>query len=377
MTSESRIPLPPIDLAEALEGCLLGTAAGDMLGLPFENLSRAHVARLLREPLEQSLFLGRGLISDDTEHTVMVARSLLEERHDASRFARRFAARLRWWLLSAPPGVGGATARGVVKLWLGFPPSRSGVRSAGNGPAMRAALIGVLCGDDHERLASLTRASTALTHTDDRAYDGALLVACAAACARAVRGRTPLEALAELRARHARARSGEAGSLTGVVDAMRDALVRGMDVGDYARSLGCGDGVTGFVMHTVPVAIYAWLVHSGDFRRAITEVVRCGGDTDSVAAITGAIVGASLGPAAIPATWLARTLEYPGTVARLRRLARQLADAERSGRASVTTIRDRLAEAAWWPWMLVRNLAMFVLLIGVLVRRTALIAMRR
>ena len=377
MTSESHNPSSPIGLADALEGCLLGTAAGDMLGLPFENLSRAHVARQLREPLEQSLFLGRGLISDDTEHTAMVARSLLEERHDAARFARRFAARLRWWLLSAPPGVGGATARGVIKLWLGFPPSRSGVRSAGNGPAMRAALIGVLCGDDHERLAALTRASTAITHTDDRACDGALLVACAAACARAVRGRTPLEALAELCARHARARSGAAGPLTDVVDAMRDALLRGLDVGDYARSLGCGDGVTGFVMHTVPVAIYAWLVHSGDFRRAITEVVRCGGDTDSVAAITGAIVGAGLGPAAIPATWLARTLEYPGTVTRLRRLARQLADAEQSGRAGATAVGDRLAQAAWWPWMLARNLAMFVLLIGVLVRRTALVAMRR
>jgi len=67
MTSGSCLPSPPIDLAEALEGCLLGTAAGDMLGLPFENLSRAHVARLLREPLEQSLFLGRGLVSDDTD----------------------------------------------------------------------------------------------------------------------------------------------------------------------------------------------------------------------------------------------------------------------------------------------------------------------
>ena len=377
MISESRIPSSPIGLADALEGCLLGTAAGDMLGLPFENLSRAHVARLLREPLEQSLFLGRSLISDDTEHTAMVARSLLEERHDASRFARRFADRLRWWLLSAPPGVGGATARGVIKLWLGFPPSRSGVRSAGNGPAMRAALIGVLCGDDHERLAALTRASTAITHTDDRACDGALLVACAAACGRAAKGRTPLEALAELRTRHARARSGAPGPLTDVVGAMRDALLRGLDVGDYARSLGCGDGVTGFVMHTVPVAIYAWLVHSGDFRRAITEAVRCGGDTDSVAAITGAIVGAGLGPAAIPETWLARTLEYPGTATRLRRLARQLADAEQSGRAGATTVGDRFMEAAWWPWMLVRNLAMFVLLIGVLVRRTALIALRR
>ena len=368
---------PPLGLAEALEGCLLGTAAGDMLGLPFENLSRAQVGRLLRGPLEQSLFLGRGLVADDTEHTVMVARSLLEAPHDATRFARRFAARLRWWLLGAPPGVGGATARGVLKLWIGFPPSRSGVRSAGNGPAMRAALIGVLCGDDLARLAALMRASVAITHVDDRAHDGALLVACAAACSHAAKARAPSALLADLRARHAGARGGEAGPLSDIVAGMDDALRRDLGVGDYASSLGCEKGVTGFVMHTVPVAIYAWLRHGDDFRRAITEVVRCGGDTDSVAAITGAVVGAGLGPDAIPASWLDRTLEAPGAIARLRRLARRLAAMERSGRPVVPTVGERLAEAAWWPVMLARNLAMFVLLIGVLVRRTLLVALRR
>lgn len=366
-------PIASIPLADALEGCVLGTAVGDMLGLPFENLSRDQVRRLLRLPLEQSLFLGRGLISDDTEHTAMLARSLLEERDDPRRFARRFAARLRWWLLSAPPGVGGATARGILRLWVGFSPARSGVRSAGNGPAMRAALLGVLLGDEPVRLAAFLHASAEVTHRDERAAAGALAVACAAGCSRALGACKPEDALTALVARLDRVRGDAPDALTPVVAAMRAALERRLDVDAYAISLGCERGVTGFVMHTVPVAIYAWLLHSGDFRRAVTEVVRCGGDTDSVAAITGAIVGAGVGARAIPPSWLDRTLEIPGTVARLRKLARALAD-PRTARPGITA---SLIEVAWWPAMLLRNLAMFLLLVGVLVRRTVLVALRR
>ncbi|TVS08433.1 MAG: hypothetical protein EA424_28605 [Planctomycetaceae bacterium] len=46
--------------------------------------------------------------------------------------------------LGLPAGVGMATARACLKLWLGFPPKRSGVDSAGNGPAMGKAVLGRL-----------------------------------------------------------------------------------------------------------------------------------------------------------------------------------------------------------------------------------------
>lgn len=370
----SRIPL---DLACALEGCLLGTAAGDMVGLPFENLSRTHVARLLREPLEQTLAFGRGLVSDDTEHAVMLARSLIEERADAARFARRLAWRLRWWLLAAPPGVGGATARGILRLWLGVSPTRSGVRSAGNGPAMRAAPLGVLFGDDVPRLVAFVRASSALTHTDPRACGGALVVALAAACSRRLASASPDAALAALRTAVAEAQADEARCFEPLLADMQASLAAGVDVAGYARALGCEAGVTGFVMHTVPVALYAWLVHGGDFRRAVTEVVRCGGDTDSVAAITGAIVGAGSGADAIPASWLDRALELPGTMARIRRVARRLAQADASSHADAATWRTRALEGAWWPVQFARNVAMFALLLLVLVRRTTLALARR
>jgi len=91
------------------------------------------------------------MISDDTEHTLMVAQSLLKHPDDAAAFARSLAWRLRWWFLGLPAGVGLATARACLKLWLGFPPQRSGVHSAGNGPAMRSALLGAYFFDDQPR----------------------------------------------------------------------------------------------------------------------------------------------------------------------------------------------------------------------------------
>lgn len=52
----------------------------------------------------------------------------------------------------------------------------------------------------------------------------------------------------------------------------------------------------------VPVALHAWLSHPGDVRKAVLAAVHRGGDTDTTAAITGAIVGAGVG-----ATWIWRS----------------------------------------------------------------------
>ena len=87
------------------------------------------------------------MVSDDTEHTCLVAQALCAAPTDADRFARHLARGLRWWLLGLPAGIGSATLRATLKLWLGFPPARSGVFSAGNGPAMRSAILGAAMDD--------------------------------------------------------------------------------------------------------------------------------------------------------------------------------------------------------------------------------------
>src|SRR4051794_24379754 len=123
---------------DAFTGVLLGTAVGDALGLPREGLSRRRAERIFGPgPLRHRLAFGRGMVSDDTEHTCMAAQALLASGGDPERFARSFAWRLRWWLLALPAGGGAATAPAVIKLWFCFPRRAIGVRSAGNPAAMR------------------------------------------------------------------------------------------------------------------------------------------------------------------------------------------------------------------------------------------------
>src|SRR5436190_12400621 len=126
-------------------------------------------------PLDSSLIFGLGFCSDDTEHTLMVGRALVLSHGDPGLFERQFAAELRRWLLTGPAGVGFATLRSCLKLLIGFGPRGSGVFSAGNGPAMCSALIGV-CVKSNDALVDIVRASTRVTHIDPKAEEGALLV---------------------------------------------------------------------------------------------------------------------------------------------------------------------------------------------------------
>jgi ADP-ribosylglycohydrolase len=133
---------PQKDLQEAFAGALLGTAVGDALGLPAEGMSRQRIQRRWHSQWRHRFLFGRGMVSDDTEHTLFVAQALLAHPNDPAAFQRCLAWKLRLWLLGLPAGIGFVTLRAILKLWLGFPPTRSGVHSAGNGPAMRSGIIG-------------------------------------------------------------------------------------------------------------------------------------------------------------------------------------------------------------------------------------------
>ena len=83
-------------------GCILGTAVEDALGVPYEGIAPKRASKLLGPPDLYRFFFGRRMISDDIEHTCMVAQSLIESGGNVEVFARRFATRLRWWMLALP-----------------------------------------------------------------------------------------------------------------------------------------------------------------------------------------------------------------------------------------------------------------------------------
>lgn len=305
-------------------GCILGTAVGDAIGLPREGLSARRAERMFgAAPLGHRFIFGRGMCSDDTEHTVMVGLALLESKAEPEKFAKAFARRLRWWFARIPAGVGLGTAKACIRLWLGVRPDRSGVRSAGNGPAMRSAILGVVAHDERH-VQQLVQASTAVTHSDPRAHEGAFVIANLAKwIVTDESGRAGLDSVL----------------IAGVDDAqLRDNLVMALETAregvlprDFAQRLGQSKGVSGFVNHTVPAAVYCWLAHRGSLRDAVETAVCLGGDSDTVAAITGALAGTELGAQAIPDEWLSNLREWPCSVEWMSRLAEALAQQQAGG----------------------------------------------
>jgi ADP-ribosyl-[dinitrogen reductase] hydrolase len=298
-------------------------------------------------PWRHRLLFGRGMVSDDTEHTLFVAQSLLRHLNDAEAFQRRVAWHLRWWLAGIPAGVGKATAKACLKLWLGFSPARSGVFSAGNGPAMRSAILGGYFFDRPEMIEKYATASTRLTHTDPRAEVGALAIARLSAWAVAHESteRPDSDKMLSMLIELAPADD----EWNKWIECARDAYRVGMSVADFAISLGLEKGVTGYIYHTVPVAIYAWLRHYGDFRSTVEAVLDCGGDTDTVGAIAGALAGATVGAENIPEDWLRSIIDQPRSITLLRRVAIRLADQQAADKS--------LGEITYfWPAVLPRNL---------------------
>lgn len=298
----------------AAAGCLVGSAIGDGIGLPAEGLSRRRLARYYPGPPRPRLLAGRMLGSDDSEHACLTAQALLGSGGDPDRFAADLAYRLRWWLAALPAGVGLATLRSIVRLWLGWPPGRAGVRSAGNGAAMRSALLGCCFGHDPQRLQPFVSASSRLTHRDPRAEHGALAIALAAAlaCSEAMPDAPRYRALLSAHL--------PAGATLDALLAAIDSAERGEASVAFAERIGCAAGVSGFVLHSVPVVIQVWLCHPEDYRSGLRRVIDLGGDTDSTAAMLGGLIGARVGVDGIPIEWRQAWIDWPRSLGHIEAL---------------------------------------------------------
>lgn len=301
---------------EQYVGCLVGLAVGDALGYPVEGLSLAQI-RERHGPAGIEDFAGGrgyppGCYSDDTQLTLAVGRALVaagrrptDELMDA--ICREFVAWYRSPEMERGPGL--TTLAACANLARGVPWNESGnPESKGCGAAMRVAPIGLYYYRDPEQLCHAAKLSALATHAHPTGVAAAVVNAYAVA--RAVE-RAPLGRLLEELLRLANRLSEElAGALRKVeqcgVLAPPDAFAR--------------FGETGSAEEVLASALFCFLRTPEDFRATVLAAANSSGDSDSIAAMAGALSGAYNGAAAIPEKWRRRV----ENAAELQRLAVEL-----------------------------------------------------
>jgi ADP-ribosylglycohydrolase len=315
----SRVRIPPCPLSHstvALAGSLLGLCLGDALGAPVESSHHRQAARHAaglragRLPSRSRDSHPFGQYTDDGQ----LARELLisvrdQGRFDPAAFGVRIAA-----LVEADRLVGGGsgTLGAARRLIEGARWDEAGAPSpySGNGAAMRVGPLGVLF-LENEDFREVIRSQSRVTHHDARCAAGALAIAwCVGRAARP----EPPEAGLSLEGA-ARAASDEDPAVGAAVRAVKDWL--GLAPAEAAlelrrRRLDPEEadrpwrGISSHVTASVCWALYCALRHPDDYLMAVSTAIWAGGDTDSLAAMTGAIVGARVGVAGLPRAYLAR-----------------------------------------------------------------------
>jgi len=283
-------------LMDRFRGALVGVAIGDALGAPLEGgatRDRASLSGWVDKPPEPLRY------TDDTHMTLATARSLVECRgfrveHMAETFAANYE-REPWRGYGAgPPQVFEGLRAGkrwdeVARELFG------GSGSFGNGAAMRVAPIGLLHCCNPKRAADVAREAAQITHTHPVGEDGAALQA--AAVAELVQSASGNDLDASKLLEHLRQ--------IAVTRRFRDLLDSVASLGDVSQATIVRELGNGVEAHrSVATALHAFLRHRDSFSDAILFALSLGGDADTIASMTGALAGASLGVSAIPAPWV-------------------------------------------------------------------------
>ncbi len=262
-------------LARAI-GCLLGQVIGDSLGSRVEFKGAAEIAAEFPQGVRDLADGGvyhtlAGQPTDDSEMALTLSRSLIKNRAYAKDAV---LAAYREWLQTRPVDVGATTERGLLGMHT--------TESESNGSLMRVSPLGIWAAGDPRRAARAAREDSALTHPNT-----ACIESCAGFSAAIAAGIGGADRRAMLEAALAHS--------TGPARAAIERGASGTPPAEYEKRMG-------WVLVSLQNAFYR-LMHE-DFEKALISTVSCGGDTDTNAAIAGALLGAAHGREAIPSRWI-------------------------------------------------------------------------
>ncbi|MGH2596653.1 MAG: ADP-ribosylglycohydrolase family protein [Actinomycetota bacterium] len=296
-----------MDVRDRAIGSVLGLALGDAFGAPFEFRRAAQIPDPVPAFELEWRHMLPGTTTDDTAMARNLVRSLVER---GTLDTRDVQARHIAWLGTRPPDVENLTRivlsralEGVEDAAREFVEQRGPEVSAGNGSVMYCAPLGVAYARRPDELLELAPALSALTHWDERCRTACLAVTLAVAGL--VRG--------------------EPGDRA-VVDAVRAVAERegGEELEYLVEEVGRARPVDGpdmgFALFTAGLALRVAAEGRG-FEESLRYVVSLGGDTDTNAAVAGALLGALHGRAGFPVAWLERLRDRDAIVGEARALA--------------------------------------------------------
>jgi len=269
------------------EGCLLGQLAGDSLGSLVEFQSPSDIRRRYPNGVRELADGGTwdtiaGQPTDDSEMALMLARMLVKERrYDAEEARKAYV----FWLNSHPFDCGGTVSAGIR--------GRPNPDSQANGALMRISPLGIFCWNcDLEKTAQLAQLDASLTHPHPVCGQANALFAMAISQFISSR-KSPQETCEDIKV-WATELKVEKTLMKAILDAPNSVPA------DYVHQQG-------WVIIAFQNALWQ-LLNAPSLEEGVVDTVMRGGDTDTNAAIAGALLGAAYGRHALPSQWVTKIL---------------------------------------------------------------------
>jgi ADP-ribosyl-[dinitrogen reductase] hydrolase len=285
-----------------IEGCFLGLAIGDALGVPVEFSNRR---ALKSNPVTTMVGYGTwhqppGTWSDDSSLTFCLAESLANG-YNIDDIGERFVKWMKqgyWGAHNAVFDIGGTTRIALQRVAEGENPLYSGELaedSNGNGSLMRIAPAALYFhSEKNDVLLEKMREISGITHRHFRSVFSCFIFS--KLISRILAGEDKIKAY------HAANHE--------INDFIKSQNFYGSEVDRFRKILGGTIMVeeenaiysTGYVLHTLEASIWSFLT-TNSYREAVLKSVNLGEDTDTTACVTGALAGLYYGEAEIPVEW--------------------------------------------------------------------------
>ena len=282
------------EIKDRIAGCLWGQAIGDALGLGTEFMSRDEVLRNYPEGLSEYSQIvqnfhrerwNQGDWTDDTDMMLCIARAIIA---DKAIVLETVAHNFKEWFNDMPKGIGNLTYTVLGLRDYEKSPEESaeavwkfyGSHNAANGGIMRTSVVGLW----NENVAGNAERICKLTHADARCIGSCVIISELINSLVWQNKELSFEELLQIGDRYD-------SRIKPYHETARNGLLEDFELDDKQTM--------GYTLKTMGCAIWC-LFHVNSFKEGLLEVVNAGGDADTNAAVTCAVLGAKYGKKGIP-----------------------------------------------------------------------------